>query len=269
MTRGPRFPLKLDTVKKPGAPGAPREVLRPQRPLHEAAADKRRTVAPSGLGLDSTGVRLRMVERLKAQGLRHEAVIAAMSRVPRHEFVDSALAAQAYEDTALPIGHQQTISAPSIVARMAEMLMGGPNALARGNLGRVLEIGSGCGYQAAVLACLATSVVSIERIKPLHDQARERLARLLKPGQVRLVYGDGRLGHAPNAPYDSIIAAASGEDIPPAWLEQLAVGGRLVAPISAQMRPGQVLVVVDRHANGYERTLHEAVMFVPLRSGLD
>jgi protein-L-isoaspartate(D-aspartate) O-methyltransferase len=213
-------------------------------------------------------VRARMVERLRAEGLRHEAVIDAMSRVPRHEFVDSALAAQAYEDTALPIGHQQTISAPSIVAEMIELLMGGANAREHGKLGRVLEIGTGCGYQAAVLACMSTSVVSIERIKPLHDQARERLARLA-PGRVRLVYGDGRLGHAPNAPYDGLIAAASGEALPSAWLEQLAVGGRLVAPVAAPQGEGQVLIVVDRHAHGYERSVHEAVMFVPLRSGLD
>ena len=263
-SRPPRFPLKLERVKTRQAPA--RQVLRPQRPLHEAAADARRVAAPSGLGLDSAGVRARMVERLRARGLRDEAVISAMARVARHEFVDSALAAQAYEDTALPIGHQQTISAPSIVAEMVELLRGGENARARGGLGRTLEIGTGCGYQAAVLACLASSVVSIERIKPLHEQARQRL-RGLKPGLVRLVYGDGRLGHAPNAPYDSVIAAASGEALPPAWLEQLAVGGRLVAPVA--QGDGQVLVVVDRHANGYQRSLHQAVMFVPLRSGLD
>jgi protein-L-isoaspartate(D-aspartate) O-methyltransferase len=265
--RPPRFPLRLDRVKAQGGVTS-RELLRPQRLLHEAVADARRKVAPSGLGLDSAGVRVRMVERLRAEGLRNEAVIAAMSRVPRHEFVDSALAAQAYEDTALPIGHQQTISAPSTVSVMAELLMGGENARSRGQLGRVLEIGTGCGYQAAVLACLATQVLSIERIKPLHDQARERLARLV-PNRVRLVYGDGRLGHAPNAPYDSIIAAASGEALPQAWLDQLAVGGRLVAPVASPQGDGQVLVVVDRHATGYERSLHEAVMFVPLRSGLD
>ena len=263
-SRTPRFPLRLDRVKTQAAPA--RELLRPQRPLQEAAADARRAATPSGLGLDSAGVRARMVERLRARGLRHDAVIAAMSRVARHEFVDSALAAQAYEDTALPIGHEQTISAPSTVAEMAELLMGSESARARGGLGRVLEIGTGCGYQAAVLGCLASSVVSIERIKPLHEQARQRLSSL-KPGLMRLVYGDGRLGHAPNAPYDSIIAAASGEALPPAWLEQLAVGGRLVAPVA--QGDGQVLVVVDRHADGYQRSLHQAVMFVPLRSGLD
>jgi protein-L-isoaspartate(D-aspartate) O-methyltransferase len=210
-----------------------------------------------------------MVDRLRRDGLRSEAVISAMSSVPRHEFVDSALAAQAYQDTALPIGHQQTISAPSTVAQMAELLMGGDNARGLGRLGSVLEIGTGCGYQAAVLACMATQVVSIERIKPLHEQARERLARQRHLGRVRLVYGDGRFGHAPNAPYDSIIAAASGDDLPPAWLEQLAIGGRLVAPVASPQGTGQVLVIVDRLANGYHRSLHEAVMFVPLRSGLD
>jgi len=270
QSRPSRFPLPLERVKKTGATlgSVPREPLRPQRPLHEAAADAKRLVPPSGLGLDSSGVRTRMVERLKKGGLRDEAVIAAMLRVPRHEFVDTALAAQAYEDTALPIGHQQTISAPSSVARMIELLMGGDGARKRGQLGRVLEIGTGCGYQAAVLAQLSTQVISVERIKPLHDGARERLSSLLKPGAVRLVHGDGRLGHAPNAPYDSIVAAACGEDLPQAWLEQLAVGGRLVAPV-AMTGAQQALVVVDRNNQGYIRSIHETVMFVPLKSGLD
>ena len=264
-SRTPRFPLRLDRVKTQAAPA--RELLRPQRPLQEAAADARRAATPSGLGLDSAGVRARMVERLRARGLRHDAVIAAMSRVARHEFVDSALAAQAYEDTALPIGHEQTISAPSTVAEMAELLMGSESARARGGLGRVLEIGTGCGYQAALLSLLAKQVVSVERLRPLHDKARELLAPS-RPANLRLVYGDGMRGHPPNAPYDSIIAAAGGDALPQEWLDQLAVGGRLVSPLRQPGSDRQVLMVVDRTERGFEHNAYEAVHFVPLKSGL-
>jgi protein-L-isoaspartate(D-aspartate) O-methyltransferase len=144
--------------------------------------------------------------------------------------------------------------------------MGGANARAAGKLGRVLEIGTGCGYQAALLAGLAKQVFSVERLKPLHDKARELMAPL-RLANVRLVYGDGMLGHAPNAPYDAIIAAAGGESLPQAWLDQLGIGGRLVAPV----RDGvdrQVLVVVDRTEQGFDRAVYEAVQFVPLRSGI-
>jgi protein-L-isoaspartate(D-aspartate) O-methyltransferase len=188
-----------------------------------------------------------------------------MNKVPRHVFVDTALANQAYEDTSLPIGLGQTISKPSVVARMIELLLA-PHA--PGKPLALLEVGTGCGYQAALLAGLARSVVSVERLKPLHDRARETLAALRPPG-LRLVYGDGRLGHAPNAPYDGIVAAAGGEDIPPAWLEQLAPGGRLVAPLQ-QAGGTQALLVCDRLADGrVQRRLHEAVRFVPLKSGVD
>jgi len=283
--RPPKFPLRLDqmaaprkTVVKPSAPTTtplkpaapapmtPRPLLRPQQPLQHAAALSAKRSAPTGLGLDSAGVRQRMVERLRVEGLRHDAVLAAMAAVPRHQFVDAALVTQAYEDTSLPIGHGQTISKPSVVARMIELLMGGANARATGQPARVLEIGTGCGYQAAVLAQMARQVFSVERVKPLHDKARELMAPL-RVSNVRLVYGDGMLGHAPNAPYDGIIAAAGGEALPQAWLDQLAVGGRIVAPV----RDGadrQVLVVVDRHEHGFERSVHEVVQFVPLRSGL-
>jgi protein-L-isoaspartate(D-aspartate) O-methyltransferase len=207
-----------------------------------------------------------MVARLRAQGLHSEPVLAALAAVPRHAFVDTALISQAYEDTSLPIGLGQTISKPSVVGRMIELLLVGPAGAPRA-LGKVLEIGTGCGYQAALLSHLATQVVSIERLKPLHDKARELLAPLRRHN-LRLVYGDGRTGHGPNAPYDSIIAAAGGEDIPPAWLEQLAVGGRLVAPMQSADGRGQVLVVVDRQEGGYARRVHEAVHFVPLKSGV-
>lgn len=264
--KAPRFPLRLDQVGPAGAAAKP-AVLRPQAPLQQAHADAARRVAPSGLGLDSADVRRRMVQRLQQQGLRHDAVIAALSAVPRHAFVDAALAIQAYEDTSLPIGLGQTISKPSVVGRMIEMLMHGATARATGSLGRTLEIGTGCGYQAALLAQLSRQVISIERLKPLHDKARDNLAAL-RMTNLRLVYGDGMRGHPPNAPYDSIIAAAGGEALPPAWLEQLAVGGRLVAPLQDPRTNRQALVVVDRHEGGYEHSVHETVKFVPLKSGL-
>ncbi len=264
--RTPRFPLRLDQVGPAGA--APKkELLRPQAPLQQAHLDAARRAAPSGLGLDSADVRRRMAQRLQAQGLHHEGVLDALAAVPRHAFVDAALATQAYEDTSLPIGLGQTISKPSVVGRMLELLMHGRNAQDAASLGRALEIGTGCGYQAALLARLSRSVVSIERLKPLHDKARENLAPL-RIANLRLVYGDGMRGHPPNAPYDSIVAAAGGEALPPAWLEQLAVGGRLVAPLQEPRTNRQVLVVVDRHDGGYEHRVHEAVKFVPLKSGL-
>lgn len=263
----PKFPLKLDGLVASG--GARKAtLLRPQAPLQQAAVDSARAVRPSGLGLDSGDVRQRMVSRLQAAGLRHELVIAALNKVQRHLFVDTALAIQAYEDTSLPIGHGQTISKPSVVARMIELLMAGANARARQSLGQTLEIGTGCGYQAAVLAQLSRQVMSVERLKPLHDKARELLAPL-RLTHIRLVYGDGMRGHAPNAPYDSIISAAGGEALPDAWLEQLAVGGRLVAPVHDAGGRQQVLVVVDRTETGYVRSVHEAVNFVPLKSGMD
>ncbi|WP_298829395.1 protein-L-isoaspartate(D-aspartate) O-methyltransferase [uncultured Piscinibacter sp.] len=265
-SKGSRFPLRLDQVGRAVAsPKTP--LLRPQAPLQQAHLDASRRSAPSGIGLDSADVRRRMVQRLHAQGLRHEAVIAALDAVPRHLFVDAALATQAYEDTSLPIGHGQTISKPSVVGRMLELLMLGASARAHGSLARTLEIGTGCGYQAALLARLSQQVLSIERLRPLHEKAREHLAPL-RMTNLRLVYGDGMRGHPPNAPYDSIIAAAGGEALPPAWLEQLAVGGRLVAPLQEPRTHSQVLVVVDRHEGGYEHSVHEAVKFVPLKSGL-
>ena len=149
---------------------------------------------------------------------------------------------------------------------MIELLMNSPRARAIGGLGKVLEIGTGCGYQAAVLACLATQVVSVERVKALHDKARELLSQQHQ-GAIRLVYGDGMLGHVPNAPYDSIISAAGGEALPDAWLAQLALGGRLVAPVEMGLSR-QALVVVDRTENGIERHVFETVQFVPLKSGM-
>jgi protein-L-isoaspartate(D-aspartate) O-methyltransferase len=279
MTRPSRFPMALDRVhgrpagqaKSPsGKPGA--EVLRPQRPLHQAAQDAARQQAPSGLGMDSAAVRQRMVDRLRTGGVRCEPVLQAFGRVERHRFVDTALATQAYEDTSLPIGLQQTISKPSVVARMLALLFEGEAARKGGHLGRVLEIGTGCGYQAALLTLVSRSVVSIERLKPLHDKARANLANAHAgdaAGDLRLLHGDGRLGHAPWGPYQSIIAAAGGDELPKAWLDQLAPGGRLVAPMHDASRGGQVLVVVDRRPDGLVTQHHDAVHFVPLKSGTE
>ena len=268
--RPPRFPLALDRLGRaapakgrPAGPSRDSARLPGQVPPIAAAP----IPGPGGHGLDSAGVRERMVQRLRAGGLQHESVLRALAAVPRHHFVDTALAAQAYEDTSLPIGLGQTISKPSVVGRMIELLFAGGTARASGSLGRVLEIGTGCGYQAAVLMQLSRQVMSVERLKPLHDKARQHLAGL-REHHIRLVYGDGRLGHPPNAPYDSIIAAAGGDDLPAAWLEQLAPGGRLVAPKVEGRGGAQVLVSVDRTADGFVHTVHEGVMFVPLKSGL-
>ena len=241
-------------------------LIRPQRHVAAAHVDAGRRATAAGLGLDSADVRARMVGRLRAEGVAHPLVLAAFAKVPRHLFVDAALATQAYEDTSLPIGHGQTISKPSVVARMLELLFGAERAGVAGDLGAVLEIGTGCGYQAALLSLLGKRVVSVERLKPLHDKARELLAPM-RNSRLRLVFDDGMRGHPPGAPYDSIIAAAGGHEVPQAWLDQLAVGGRLVSPVQ-QPGTGQVLVVVDRHAERYTRSVYEAVKFVPLKSGL-
>lgn len=268
MTTAKRFPASLKSAAAPQ-----RELLMPQRHLRQATADAARLARPSGTGLDSGAVRQRMVDRLRAEGKFDERVLAVMATVPRHEFVDSALAAQAYEDTALPIGHGQTISKPSVVAHMLGLLLAGAGARQRGSLGRVLEIGTGCGYQAAVIALLARQLTSIERLQGLHDRARQNLQRIAWPRShpsPRLIWGDGRIGHSASGPFDSIIAAAGGEDIPPAWIEQLAPGGRLVAPTASGR--GQVLVVLDHVVEAgisrWVRSEHEAVLFVPLKSGV-
>lgn len=261
-----RFPASLAQAA-PAASVRP-GTLRPQRPLHEAAQDaQRRSLPAGGLGLDTPAIRHRMADRLAVEGVRCEPVLLAMRNVPRHRFVDTALAGQAYEDTSLPIGLGQTISKPSVVARMIEWLFLGESARARGSLGRVLEIGTGCGYQTALLAELAAQVVSMERLKPLHDLAVRNL-RELQVSRCQLLHGDGMLGHPVRAPYDSIVSAAGGEDIPEAWLQQLAVGGRLVAPARTLDGRGQMLVVVDRTAQGFRRTTGEVVQFVPLKSGI-
>ncbi|KUY59674.1 protein-L-isoaspartate(D-aspartate) O-methyltransferase [Burkholderia sp. RF2-non_BP3] len=304
--RAKRFPLALEDLKRaprksegragerhaagavPKAVDKSAAVLKPvavktgvARPVHGTTAAKPATVpkptvpkpampkpaapsvAPAGaFALTSERVRERMVERLRANGVTDARVLDAMAAVPRHMFVDPGLATQAYEDAALPIGHQQTISKPSVVARMIELAMAGRT------LERVLEIGTGCGYQAAVLSHVARDVYSIERIKPLYERAKLNLRPLRVPN-IRLHYGDGRVGLPAAGPFDAIVIAAAGLDVPQALLEQLAIGGRLVAPVGAQSGQPQVLTLVERvaHAQWRESRL-DRVFFVPLKSGV-
>ena len=210
-----------------------------------------------GIGMTSQRTRDRMVARLREQGIRDEAVLAAMAAVPRHVFVDEGLASRAYEDTALPIGFEQTISQPFVVARMIEAMR------ARRILANVLEIGTGCGYQAAVLARLAKNVYSIERIAGLLEKARGNL-RSLRLSNLRLVHADGALGLAAAAPFDGIIVAAAASRIPDALLQQLAPGGRMIVPVGSG---DQALCLVERTATGLTEEWLDAVRFVPLRGG--
>ena len=203
-------------------------------------------------------------DALRRAGVRDSAVLEAMLTVPRDRFVEPALTSRAYEDVALPIGHGQTISRPLTVARMLELIAGPLDARARA-AARVLEIGTGCGYQAAVLAGVFGEVISIERIRGLHEQARANL-RSLRLSNLRLVFGDGQLGVEQAAPFDVVIAAAAGEAIPQAWLEQMRVGGRLIAPVSSG--EDQALHLVQRiGSDRWQLTVLDAVRFVPLQGG--
>ena len=215
--------------------------------------------------MDSSAVRARMVKQLAEGGVRDSAVLAAMNAVERHRFVDTALAGQAYEDTSLPIGLGQTISKPNVVARMIELLRQGVALDGQGRMGRVLEIGTGCGYQAAILALLCKEVYSIERLRGLYDKALVNV-RHLSAANLHLLLGDGMLGAARGAPFAGIIAAAGGEAIPKAWTDQLAVGGRIVAPMGSGS--AQSLLVIDKTAQGLQQTVLESVLFVPLKSGI-
>ena len=211
-----------------------------------------------GIGMTSRRTRERLVERLKAEGIRDPRVLRRIRELPRHIFVDEALASRAYEDTALPIGHGQTISQPYIVARMTEALFAG------GPLGDVLEVGTGSGYQTAVLAPLVRRVYTVERIAALLDQARERF-RELGIRNVRAKHSDGGMGMPEYAPFDGIIVTAAPEGIPRALVNQLKVGGRMVLPIGS--RDEQVLVRVTRTEAGSDKELLEQVVFVPLLGG--
>jgi protein-L-isoaspartate(D-aspartate) O-methyltransferase len=215
----------------------------------------------NGIGMTSQRTRARLIDRLREQGIKDEAVLAAMFEVPRHLFVDEALASRAYDDVSLPINYNQTISQPYIVARMIEVLRG-PELLNR-PLGRVLEIGTGCGYQAAVLAQVAREVYTVERIKPLYERARKQLSDL-KIRNVSVRYADGSVGLPESAPFDGIIMAAAASTLSAVLREQLAVGGRMVLPVGTQE---QWLYLVERDARGFRETQLEPVKFVPLLMG--
>jgi protein-L-isoaspartate(D-aspartate) O-methyltransferase len=285
-----KFPLPLSSVTG-GArkPAAPAPVVRPQTATQNAAQSAAQSAAhgaaktapavapapkPPGYApafappaasaarsdhIATQALRSAMTARVARQGVKDAQVLAALEAVPRHLFIEPALSAQAYIDASLPIGQHQTISQPYIVARMIEVLREG------GPLNRVLEIGTGCGYQAAVLASVAQEVYSIERIKGLHELAKVNL-RPLRISNLRLQYGDGMLGLPQAAPFDGIILAAAGLEVPQALLEQLAIGGRLVAPVGAQ---DQRLQRITRTGNSeWSSATLEACHFVPLRPGI-
>lgn len=214
-----------------------------------------------GIGMTSARTRDRLVERLKEQGIRDAFVLNLIRSTPRHLFVDEALASRAYEDTALPIGLGQTISQPYVVARMTEALTAG------GPLEKVLEVGTGCGYQTAILAALVKRVYTVERLAALSQRARQTLASI----GVRNVFfrhADGGWGWPQHAPYDGIICTAAPEEVPPALQEQLAVGGRMVIPVGP---PGSqdLLLIVRKGEKDYERKVLDKVSFVPLLGGLE
>jgi protein-L-isoaspartate(D-aspartate) O-methyltransferase len=212
----------------------------------------------SGIGMTSQRTRLRMIERLREQGIVDEAVLNVMNEIPRHIFVEEALASRAYEDFALPLGFGQTISQPYVVARMTELLT------ARRPFGKVLEIGTGCGYQTAILSKLATEVYSVERLLPLLAKARKNL-RELRITNIRLKHADGHIGIPEAAPFDAILVTAAATHVPEALKEQLAVGGKMVVPMGTRQ---QHLCVIERTARGFSQSNLDAVKFVPMLSGL-
>ena len=221
--------------------------------IDSSSVDKR------GIGMTSARTRDRLVRRLKDHGIRSPEVLEQIRNVPRHLFVDEALASRAYEDTALPIGHGQTISQPWVVARMTEAL------LADFEGERVLEIGTGCGYQTAVLAPLVKEIYTVERIPELLRKTKQRLRRL-DIYNVRFRLGDGWQGWPKYAPYDGIIVAAAADELPEKLLEQLAPGGRLIMPVGP---PGmQRLTMVTRQAGHFEEVSLGSVSFVPLVKGM-
>jgi len=282
------FPLPLSSVTGPVTrkPAAPAPVATPQTatqnarsnsqapaagartPAYPASGQKaaapaqgqpQQTLARSDL-MATEAPRRAMAARVARQGVKDPQVLAALETVPRHMFLEPAMSGQAYSDISLPIGQNQTISQPYIVARMIELLKGSGQPLRR-----VLEIGTGCGYQAAVLSCVAQEVYSIERIKPLHELAKANL-RPLRIANLRLQYGDGMLGLPQVAPFDAIILAAAGLEVPRALLEQMAIGARLVAPLGAQVQHLQRIIRTGT-SEWTSETL-EACHFVPLRPGL-
>ena len=213
----------------------------------------------AGIGMTSQRTRDRMMDRLRDRGIEDERVVSTMGRVPRHLFVDEAMATRAYEDDALPIGEGQTISQPYAVARMTEVL------LENGPVERVLEIGTGSGYQAAILSQLVDVVFTVERIRSLYDKARTRF-RALQYRNVHTRHTDGSWGWASNGPYDAIIVTAAPVTVPEPLLEQLAVGGRMIVPVGKQ-KSVQTLKVITRTQTGYETIDLSDVNFVPFLSG--
>jgi protein-L-isoaspartate(D-aspartate) O-methyltransferase len=211
-----------------------------------------------GIGMTSERTRLRMIELLRGEGIKDERVLGAMMEIPRHVFVEEGIASRAYEDVPLPIGYGQTISSPAIVALMTQLL------LEKKPMNKVLEIGTGCGYQTAVLAKLVKEIFTLERIAPLMDKARRHL-RDLRYYNVRFKHVDGHDGYPEGAPYDGILMAASATHVPDALKEQLAVGGRMVLPVGTGQ---QWLYVIDRDERGFTQTKVAGVSFVPLLPGL-
>ena len=211
-----------------------------------------------GIGMTSQRTRDRLVERLREQGIQSGAVLAQIGQVPRHIFIDEAIAHRAYEDTALPIGHNQTISQPYIVALMTELLLDKPRA-------KVLEVGTGSGYQTAVLAGLCETLYSVERIQALLPRAQERLAAL-RLRNVKVRHSDGGEGWEANAPYDGILVTAAAQVVPQPLLEQLRVGGRMLVPVGPS--EDQQLKVIDRTEDGFDEQITSQVKFVPLLGGI-
>lgn len=216
-----------------------------------------RTSNKTGIGMTSSRTRERMLTRLREQGIQDEVVINVMAEIPRHIFVDEALSIRAYEDVSLPIGYGQTISQPYIVAKMTQILRNGKQ------LNKVLEIGTGCGYQTAVLSRVSQEVFSLERIRPLVMKARTHL-RALKCTNVKLDHADGSIGLKDYGPFDAIMVTAASSHVPQELIDQLAVGGRMVIPVGTSE---QVLHLIERTAQGVQKTALEPVKFVPLLGG--
>ena len=213
-----------------------------------------------GIGMTSLRTRSRLISRLHDKGITNEQVLSVMQETPRHVFVDEALASRAYEDTALPIGHGQTISQPYIVARMTEAM------LSHGTPNKVLEVGTGSGYQTALLAQLVETVFTVERIAALSKLARERIHQL-GIRNVRFKHTDGIWGWPQRAPYDAIMVTAAPQQLPESLFEQLAVGGNMIIPMGRQSN-AQKLLCITRTASGFKREDLEDVSFVPLVNGV-
>lgn len=242
-----------NTLIKTARQESPEQIF--DRPMHSPMS---KSVVVSSLQ-GSEGSRRAMVARVAQKGVKDRVVLAALDSIPRHLFIQSGLSSQAYIDASLPIGYHQTISQPYIVGRMIEIMRN------EGVLGKVLEIGTGCGYQAAVLSLVAKEVYSIERIKALHELAKNNL-RPMRIANIRLHYGDGMLGLLQVAPFDGIILAAAGLEVPQALLEQLVIGGRLIAPVGGK---NQMLQLIERVSkNEWKNSVLEQCHFVPLHQGV-